>query len=53
MVGKIVTLPATWSITKERTNVKVIEVNYNDWTCKVEYPNGYTETMPISSLEGY
>ena len=47
-----VTIPAIFSITGERTEAIVKEINTHDLTCEVQYPNGYIETLPLSVLEG-
>lgn len=44
-------IPSNWSITKQREQVTIKKINFDEWTVEIQYSSGYQETMPISSLE--
>jgi hypothetical protein len=52
MVGGRVTVSASFSINGREDEVLILRDN-GDFTYVVEYPNGYTEILPIGAFIGY
>jgi hypothetical protein len=52
-IGDILVVESNWSITKDVSEVEVLEINRNDLTIFVKYPGGYSEWLPIAAFRGY
>lgn len=50
-IGDKVYIPSNWSITKQREEVTILNIDSNDYLIKIEYSNSYIETLPLSSIE--
>lgn len=49
-VGQILTVGSNWSVTGETCQVVVIEWDWDKKALYVEYPNGYTEWLPVAAF---
>lgn len=41
---------ANFSITKKDEEVEILSIDFNNDSAKIEYPNGYVETMILTTL---
>lgn len=49
--GQYIAISASYSITQRQEVVKILDI-YPDHIYKVEYPNGYTEMLPLGAFIG-